>query len=280
MNREFTDDKKELFNLVSISNKYRVEGSANINKIVNYGDIDLLDIAKNKHTPEEILKHFIGVFEDIKKYDDVVITDFKCGKHKGSALRWTYDDLKKGSNKGVSFFDALKMESTIKLDVVANMDGRFLEITTVYDFGHNYKEISTEEFIEGLIEDYKTNIKEKNNYFKALKRVFLIMKVKNKKNKMLKKLIDFFNQPIGLLYRLKSDLETTLLVINKFSIDDVKNNLDFIKEQLSSFDLKNHLINIKKKNKNQLEKNITKQIEIVNEYLNKEVKAFVEKNKL
>ena len=43
--RQFTDEKIELFELVSIQDKYRIEGSSNIEKIVNYGDIDLLDIA-------------------------------------------------------------------------------------------------------------------------------------------------------------------------------------------------------------------------------------------
>ena len=44
--RQFTDEKIELFELVSIQDKYRIKGSSNIEKIVNYGDIDLLDIAK------------------------------------------------------------------------------------------------------------------------------------------------------------------------------------------------------------------------------------------
>jgi len=120
------------------------------------------------------LKHFIFVFKEIKKLEDVIITDFKCGKKNGTALRWTLDDLKKGSNKGVSFNDALHMESTIKLDVVANLDGRFLEITTMYDFGNNYVEISDNEFINNLISDYKEQMRNKN-YFKALKRQFLII---------------------------------------------------------------------------------------------------------
>ena len=66
------------------------------------------------------------------------------------------------------------MESTIKLDVVANLDGRFLEITTMYDFGNNYVEISDNEFIYNLIADYKEQMRNKN-YFKALKRQFLII---------------------------------------------------------------------------------------------------------
>ena len=46
--RKFTDEKIKLFELVSMTDKYRIEGSASIAKIINYGDIDLLEIAKKK----------------------------------------------------------------------------------------------------------------------------------------------------------------------------------------------------------------------------------------
>jgi hypothetical protein len=176
MARIFSQEKQDIFELVSISEKVRIEGSSNVKKLIYYGDIDLLDIAKSQ-TPKDILKHFIFVFKEVKKLEDVIITDFKCGKKNGTALRWTLDDLKKGSNKGVSFYDALHMESTIKLDVVANVNSRFLEITTMYDFKDNYVEMSDKEFIDGLISDYKEQMRNKN-YFKALKRHFLIMKGK------------------------------------------------------------------------------------------------------
>jgi hypothetical protein len=176
--REFTDEKVELFELVSITNKYRIEGSSNIEKIINYRDIDLLEIAK-KQNHKDILEHFKHVFEEIKTFPRVVITDFKCGTKNGAALRWTNDDLIKGEKKGVTFFDALKMESTIKLDVVVNLD-RFLEITTVYDFGTNYVEISDEAFIKDLTNDYEKQVKA-DNLYKAMKRMFLIMKITDKK---------------------------------------------------------------------------------------------------
>ena len=278
MNRQFTDEKQDIFELVSISDKVRIEGSSNINKLIFYGDIDLLDIAKSQ-TPKDILKHFIFVFKEIKKLEDVIITDFKCGKKNGVALRWSINDLLKGHNKNVSFNDALHMESTIKLDVVANLDGRFLEITTMYDFGNNYVEISDNEFINNLISDYKEQMRNKN-YFKALKRQFLIMKVKKEKQKLIKLFIDYFNQPVGLLYRLKSDLETTLLVINKFPIADVKNNLDYIKEQISSFEITNYLIDIQKRRKTEIKKIIEKQLIAVQSELNRDVMQFIKQNKL
>ena len=277
--REFTDEKVELFELVSMTDKYRIEGSSDIEKIINYGDIDLLEIAK-KQSHKDILEHFKHVFEEIKKFPRVVITDFKCGQKNGASLRWKYDDLVKGENKGVSFYDALKMKSTIKLDIVVNLD-RFLEITTVYDFGMNYEEISDEAFIKDLVMDYQKQVKT-NNLYKAIKRIFLIMKITDKKNGKLIQFINYFNEPYALLYRLKSDLETTLLVIDepKFKLIDVKNNLDNIKESLSSFPLENKMIDIKKRTKNKIVALIEAQIIIVNDALNEDVKRFAKLNNL
>ena len=225
--REFTDEKVELFELVSMTDKYRIEGSSDIEKI-----IDLMEIAK-KLSHKDILEHFKHVFEEIKKFPRVVITDFKCGQKNGASLRWKYDDLVKGENKGVSFYDALKMKSTIKLDIVVNLD-RFLEITTVYDFGMNYEEISDEAFIKDLVMDYQKQVKT-NNLYKAIKRIFLIMKITDKKNGKLIQFINYFNEPYALLYRLKSDLETTLLVIDepKFKLIDVKNPIRIVNKLIS-----------------------------------------------
>jgi hypothetical protein len=278
MEREFTDEKKDIFELVSITDKYRIEGSSNIAKIINYGDIDLLEIAK-KQNHKDILEHFIHVFEEVTKFPRVVITDFKCGTKNGASLRWKYDDLIKGVKKGITFLDALKMESTIKLDVVVNLD-RFLEITSVYDFGQ-YIPISDEAFIQDLTNDYEKQVKT-DNLYKAMKRIFLIMKITDKKNKKLVDFINYFNEPYALLYRLKSDLETTLLVIDepKFKLIDVKNNLDNIKESLSSFPLENKMIDIRKKTKKQIKSLIASQIVIVNDALNVDVKRFLLENNL
>jgi hypothetical protein len=108
----------------------------------------------------------------------------------------------------------------------------------------------------------------------------LITKIKKEKQKLIKLFIEYFNQPVGLLYRLKSDLETTLLVMNKFPIADVKNNLDYIKEQISSFDITNYLIDITKRTKTEIKKVIEKQLIAVQNELNRDVLIFIKQNKL
>ena len=56
------------------------------------------------------------------------------------------------------------------------------------------------------------------------------------------KLIDFFNSPIGLLNRCKSNLGTLLIVIEspKFDIDEIRNSLQMLKEIISAFPVENN----------------------------------------
>ena len=242
---EFTEEKQKMFKLVSLTNKVRVKGSAS-QKQIHYADVDLLTIDKLT-SDEKILEHFQNVFKEINKMPNAIVTDFKCGHNgKGIALRWNYDDMMKGINNGVAFKEALGQTSTIKLDCVMLVD-RFIEVTSMYDFGENYIEVSDKDFIDGLVEDYQKHVRD-GNLFKALKRVFLILKITDKGNKHISILLNYFNGKFGLLYRLKADLETTLLILNetKFKMADIKNSLDDIKEKLSFYNLKNELIDIQK----------------------------------
>ena len=78
---------------------------------------------------------------------------------------------------------------------------------------------------------------------KALKRKYSILNLDNKHKMIRDKLIDYFNSPIGLLNRCKSDLETMLLVIEspKFDIDEIRNSLQMLKEIISAFPVENNL---------------------------------------
>ena len=80
-----------------------------------------------------IYTHFKSVFEIIKKSENTIITDFKMGEFRGKALRWDYEAINRRENNGVSFEQALKQKSMIKMDVVTLLNGRFIEITEVYN---------------------------------------------------------------------------------------------------------------------------------------------------
>jgi hypothetical protein len=221
-----------------------------------------------------IYNHFKSVFEIIKNSENTIISDFKMGEFRGKALRWDYEAIKRRENNGISFDDAIKQKSMIKMDVVTLLNGRFIEITEVYNIyidGESNFDYSKENVRKELTDDMKKQIKD-GNYMKALKRKYSLLNLDNKNKPRREKLIDYFNSPIGLLNRSKSDLETMLTVIQspKFDIDEIRESLQLLKEQISAFPVENTLEEISKlKNKQNMKVPIYKQILRLKEFVNK-----------
>ena len=108
--------------------------------------------------------------------------------------------------------------------------------------------------------------------------MYSIIKLNDDKDVRLNILVDYFNQPIGLLYRCKSDLETINIILhyNKFTLDQIKNSLEMLKEIVSAYPITNNLESISKlTNKDKIKKELTKQIKIMKEYINMDAKRFL-----
>ena len=118
---------------------------------------------------------------------------------------------------------------------------------------------------------------------KARKKMYSIIKLKNNKDPRLNILLDYFNSPIGLLYRNNSELQTMLIVLEnaKFDLEEVKNSLEIKKEQISASPIPVELNKIVKfKTKKAMRKPLMKQIRIISDYLNRDAKKFLSRNKL
>ena len=159
------------------------------------------------------------------------------------------------------------------MDVVTLLNGRFIEITEVYNIyidGSSNADYTKENVRKELTDDMLKQIKE-GNYMKGLKRKYSLLNLDGKDKPTREKLIDYFNSPIGLLNRSKSDLETMLTVIQskKFDIDEIRNSLQMIKEAISAFPVENKIEEISKlKTKQNMKVPIYKQILRVKEYVN------------
>jgi hypothetical protein len=156
----------------------------------------------------------------------------------------------------------------MKLDVIEVLDdgllGEFSDIYLIKIGKHsNFFPIeNTKPFVlNNLLKSYDEYQYVEYNYFKSLKRIFSIKlqesKIKNKK--ILIKLIDFFNGPIGKLNKIMSNiiLIQTLLE-NKFKKPNInviqfniKHNIDMLNGQLKNMlDKTLHITSIKKLNNN------------------------------
>ena len=271
--KQYNNNIKKIVKLMSMESKVNIVGSAKIRQNIYYSDYDSFETVKGKNE-NMIYNHFKSVFEIIQNSENTIITDFKLGEFRGKALRWDYESIKRKENNGITFDDAIKQKSIIKMDIVTLLNGRFIEITEVYNIyidGESNSDYSIDNVRKELTDDMKKMIKE-GNLMKALKRKYSLLNLDNKNKAVREKLIDYFNSPIGLLNRSKSDLETMLLVIEspKFDIDEIRNSLQMLKEIISSFPVENNLEEISKlKTKDKMKVPIYKQINRLKMYINK-----------
>ena len=139
-----------------------------------------------------IYNHFRSVFEIIKKSENTIITDFKLGENaKGQPLRWTYEEIKKRENNGLTFEMAIKHKIMIKMDIVTLLNGRFIEITEVnniYINGSSNADYSIDNIMKELKDDMNEQIKE-GNIMKALKRKYSLLNLENKNKAVREKLL-------------------------------------------------------------------------------------------
>lgn len=265
--------------LMSLESKVNVVGSASIKRSIYYSDYDLFESVSGK-SERTIYNHFKNVFEVIKRADNVIITDFKCGELNGTPLRWTYEEMKNDNNKGVSFAEALRHNSMIKMDIIALVSGRFIEITEVYNIfidGEANMSPSFDEIVSNILKEYNDEVRD-GNYMKALKRMFSLLKLKNEEQPKQDLLLEYFNSPNGLIYRCKSDLETMLLVLDspKFNLTEIRESLQLLKETISAFPVQNDLEVIsKKKIKKDMQPLLRKQIRLLKKYINEQAKRFI-----
>ena len=127
------------------------------------------------------------------------------------------------------------------------------------------------------------------NIYKALKRLFSIYKFKKDLGKC-KELIKFFNSNIGLLNKIKNDLEIYIIVLEKIpkiKISEIHFGLQNLKGQLANiyqFDIPNSYLTefddmSKSDNKTKLIKNINLVVEKLNIILQRVAKKWIEVHK-
>ena len=187
-------------------------------------------------------------------------------------IRWKYDII---LNNKTKFINSLKQKSRIKLDVVYRLNNEFVEMSMIYYIKvgqyQNYteEEFSKEYIVKELKKDIISYTKE-NNYLKVLKRKYSIFKQLDQKLPLQNKLLEFFNSPVGILYKAYGDLKTILELkdqdFRKISPQELYKFQQIIKNHLNMYNLPDIFRVLDKPNisvKN-VESIITKLIKLIN----------------
>lgn len=301
---DFSKAIRDVFNLISISRKFRVVGSASLKNIRFVADYDLNELFKcdmsMKECLDKILYLFREKFKEAEKMPHIFITDFKCGEDSnGEPLRWNKEDMKKGykimdDGRKISFQECVLMKSIMKMDMVALIDGRYNEFSDNYYIKIGDKanffphDVEQGHMLNNLAHDFSSYFYSKRNYYKALKRAFSywLMEGQTKNKEKLTKLLNYFNSGVGLMYKLKGELETIQLVMeNKFrkpKVEDLKRNIQIVLQQLKGFPLPKAIASLEKALKAKTAKSMIKDIEKAKEILfnavNSSTVVFIKKN--
>jgi hypothetical protein len=178
--------------------KAKLKGSASYKSQQYFSDYDLLAIIK-KHYDAASAFHFINVIihrlADLK----VFITEIKLQTKSGTKIRWHYGQHFTES----SFVKYFPDVSFIKIDIIARINNIYNEVSCIYNFDTNSNDET--KYVSSLVDDIK-DYKKKGNYYKVLKRLFSLYKLRNDKNKLVQ-LSMFLNNNYGKLYQETANLE-------------------------------------------------------------------------
>jgi hypothetical protein len=301
---EFAQNVQDVFNLLSISRKYKVIGSGALQEIKYSADYDLNELFKDeisdkKSALDRLYKVFKDKFIDAKENQDTWITDLKCGEDSdGEPLRWSYEDMMRGykrmaNGRLIPFQDCLLMKSTLKLDIIALVEGRFVEFSDNYfiklDKDANFfpHDMEKGHLLNSIKHDYSFQMFSAGNIFKALKRAFAYYKLEaeGKNESKLDRLLTFFNSETGLLYKIQSELETIQAVLEqtfrKPKLEQIHTNLKLVLEQLRGQPTLRSLIEnaMKQRTPKSISQYLEKASDVLFDEINKSSLRFVSQNK-
>jgi hypothetical protein len=292
------DFKKErkIFSFLHLEGQQRIVGTTPIEQIKYKTDFDIFSYSQFKNKPqayEAVYQAFKEKYNEAHKNEKVWITDLKCGNHKSIPIRWDLQSINDGykiiDDVRYEFTACLAQKSMIKMDVLALIDGILNEFSEVYfvSFGKNsnyFSESNTKKELSANIYKDSLGYKEKGKFYKSLKRLFAYLRLDETANaKKIKKLLNWFNSPIGKLATLKGDLEELELLLTQnfrpVSDDVVKKQLEHIKSKVSEEfkPLLDNLIGISSHDK--LVEGINEVMNEMNQVVQGATKLFVDQNK-
>lgn len=296
---DYNNSLRDVMNLMSITRKYKVVGSANLRTSEFIQDYDIDGILNTNGNKEKILDSltakFKRIFSDAYKNPALYITDFKCGYDPSYLkdddrykLRWNKEDIKNGykilGNGSKKFFrDCLMEKIKMKLDMIYLLNGEFVEMSEIYHLSINGEKNYNKANVEKELLDEIDKLTKEQNYYKLLKRRFSLLKLK--KDKKMEEYIKIFNGQSGLLNNLINQLKIIqnicIQTFRKPKLHEIRGNLQTIKQELSSVyeiyhtNFSNKIDTICKKPLSKIYDSLTPIIDSLEKQLNKYVKKYI-----
>ena len=221
-------------NLFACKGKLKLIGSNSIRGMLFASDIDLECDIKNI-TPRHIVE-YLRIALVLKK--NTHLLELKCGVDAhGQKLRWHSKDIIRGELRGIKLEDALLQKQVCKADLIVRVGNTFEECSINYYIKIGRRENFDKVTKNTIQDDLEADIEEYRhiNTLKSLKRLYSAMKIEHPQNKsILKRLEEFFNSSVGLLNKIKNDLEIVLKVLHLEPWNVIYQNLQVIKQNLAS----------------------------------------------
>jgi len=229
---KFSSIVKKAVNLLTISTDYKIIGTAGLKYLKYYSDVDINESYKATNTDQAlkfVAKNFKQIFKDAQANPNLYITDFKCGMDSdGEPLRWDKADVKRGSKelkdrRVVSMEDVLLQKTTLKMDLIVREGNQFVEVSNNYflklgEYANYFPfDFNKDKILNAIAESYDEYFYASGNLFKGLKRAFAYFKMKDPDFYRIdiKELADFFNSPVGWLYKQYSEIGTIIELLDQ-----------------------------------------------------------------
>jgi hypothetical protein len=184
--------------------KPRLIGTAGLKSQLYTGDYDFtMDISE---LPRDVV--FTGmndVVNSIANNPDMYFVEMKIQSNAGKKER-----IYRGAEFSHTFFGKIPFDDIdfIKVDVVFRKEAsnEFFDASCMYSLGDDETEGNEEERLKELEQDFGELVSE-GRYWKALKRLFSMMRIKNEEPETAIQLVKLFNSETGKLYQITSQLK-------------------------------------------------------------------------
>ena len=254
--RQYPEDLERVFRIMTIGRgvgAFKVVGTGSSKITPYFGDIDIsnkvrypLDRFQSARMFEMDIKRIV---REVLTTENLYFSDFKCGETGGEGIHWTARQVLLGRHRDTSLLDAIQQrDHVIKLDCFTEHNNRLIEITTFFILYYDTdktlntpKDSSKETLKRSLMKDVMHYTTEEKNYFKAVKRLYSLLKLTGKAtDRQVEFIEDILSGNASLLSQTLSIIEGIIHILEtphlreEVPLESILDSLDTIKFNINS----------------------------------------------